>query len=44
MKSIILNYLPTNYTKLSFTDKKFVVQSIKTEIKKSKSNINVLNS
>ena len=43
MKNSILNYLPTNYNLLSFTDKKIVVRLIKIEIQKSKDNLKTLN-
>ena len=43
MKNSILNYLPTNYNLLGFTDKKIVVRLIKIEIQKSKDNLKTLN-
>ena len=43
VKNSILNYLPTNYNLLSFTDKKIVVRLIKIEIQKSKDNLKTLN-
>ena len=42
MKNIIINYLPTNFCSLSFSDKKTVLKMIKKQIEKSNEIINTL--
>ena len=42
MRNQILNYLPDNFNKLCFSDKRKVIILAKTEILKSRSNLNTL--
>ena len=42
MKNLILNYLPSNYSNLSFKNKKIVIVAIKRQINLSNNAINTL--